>query len=194
MKHLLWSLGASFFVGACEPALLVVNVDPVNPNNAALVALQGERLFSRHCEGCHAEGGVGSQISFQVQSPVVEYATAIVREGRDDAVFAVEMPSYSEDDLSDDELNSILFFLRQAPRPTDGAGLYARFCANCHGDDASGGVVNENILNETDEVLEKVREGEGDDPSERDEFMPSYSNAELSNAEVDLIISFILSL
>jgi mono/diheme cytochrome c family protein len=194
MKRLLWLFGVSLFATACQQDLLVTNIDPTNPSNPALTAQQGERLFSAHCEGCHADQGVGSLISFQVQNPVVDYSTFIIRNGRNENVFDVEMPAYSEEELSNDEMNSIIFFLRQAPKPTDGAGLYARFCANCHGDDAQGGVTGKDIIDEADDSLEEVREGEGKNPADRKDFMPSYTPAELSNAEVALIVSFLEAL
>lgn len=190
MRHLFW--GTLFLLSACEGSLQ--NIDPINPENPEAVAAQGEALFFAHCEGCHNEGGAGSLIAFQVQSPLVDYATFVIRNGRNDDFFAVEMPSYSEDDLSDDELNSILFFLRQAPKPTDGAGLYARFCANCHGDDALGGVVDKPIRDEAGDSLEKAREGEGNDPRDRSEFMPQFSPSDLSDEEISQIVSFLLSL
>jgi mono/diheme cytochrome c family protein len=194
MIRLPWFFGVSLLTSACQQNLLVNNVDPVNPSNPELVALQGERLFSAHCEGCHADKGVGSLISFQVQNPVVDYSTFVIRAGRDEDVFEVEMPVYSEQDLSNDEMNSIIFFLRQATKPTDGAGLYGRFCANCHGDDARGGVTGKDVIDEANDSLEKVREGEGNDPAKRKNFMPSYTPEELSNAEVALIVSFLESL
>lgn len=173
-------------------------IDPKNPEDPEEVQEQGELLFVQHCSECHGEAGEGSERAFQIQNPVVNYATFVIRNGRDSFTFEDDMPAFPPEELSDDEMNSIIFFLRQAPKPTDGAGLFARFCANCHGENAIDGIIQEDIVEEAKEkpedVFETVREGEGESAAQRFEYMPPFSEEDLTDEEVNLIIDFLRSL
>ncbi len=155
--------------------------------------LTGEEYFARVCASCHGAEGEGTRRGPEVRNPVRGYATYVVRRGRSSiAEYLNDMPGYDTDSLSDRQLTEILDFLGKAPHPTDGLGLYNRFCSNCHGKDARGGPVGEKILDETDEFREKVREGEGGrNYSDRREYMPSWSSSELSNEEIDKMSAYV---
>jgi mono/diheme cytochrome c family protein len=198
MKNLSLFL-ASLFLVACEQGgPLGRPVDPVNPENPAEVEAAGAELYDIWCAECHGDEGEGSNDAFQIQNPIVNYATFVIRNGRDTFTFSDDMPAFDTDTLTDDEMNSIIYFLRQAEKPTNGAGLYARFCANCHGDNSNGGVVGvsaaEEAQDKPEEVLETVREGEGESAAQRFEYMPAFPAADLSNSEVNKITDFLLSL
>ena len=94
------------------------------------------------------------------------------------------------------EIEEIWDFLSDMPQPTTGEGLFLDYCANCHGADALGGVVDED-LDEEDflNIVETVREGEGEnDYGARLEYMPSWTNAELSDAQLKLIADYLSTL
>jgi mono/diheme cytochrome c family protein len=70
-----------------------------------------------------------------------------------------------------------------------------RFCANCHGADARGGRVGKGIIDEVDDIDERVREGHGGtDYGARYDFMPSWSTSDLTNADVSSIAAYLQTL
>jgi ubiquinol-cytochrome c reductase cytochrome c subunit len=80
----------------------------------------GLELFTEHCAGCHqvvAEGGVvtGARVPPLDGVPFVEIAEA-VRTG------PFVMPKFSEKDISDSELDSIVAYVRYAQKPDDRGG------------------------------------------------------------------------
>jgi ubiquinol-cytochrome c reductase cytochrome c subunit len=80
----------------------------------------GRELFTDHCSGCHqvvAEGGILTG----AKAPPLDEATPrqiaeAVRIG------PYVMPEFTEEDLSDDELNSIIAYVTYAKDPTDAGG------------------------------------------------------------------------
>jgi mono/diheme cytochrome c family protein len=154
-------------------------------------AEQGRELFADNCARCHGATGDGAVDGPQLRNPVRGYATYVIRTGRiDEMGFGQDMPSFDEDVLPD--LEPIFLWLERPPHPTDGATLYTRYCANCHGADALGGRVGEDIAGEADDVGEKVREGHGGTHyADRTEYMPRWTSSELSNADVAAIESYL---
>jgi mono/diheme cytochrome c family protein len=153
--------------------------------------------FTR-CAGCHGPTGEGTELAPQIRSPHEGYAAWVVRNGRSSASsmgFAQDMPAFG-DELGDAALDEIFTFLHSQPRPEDGAGLYERFCGNCHGPDGAGGAVGESAREEADDredFLEIVRSGEdAGEYGRRDSFMPARHATELSDAEVEKIRAFLL--
>ncbi len=87
----------------------------------------------------------------------------------------------------------------KAQKPTGGQALYQRFCANCHGSNGLGGRVHKDIVEEAnegaDELLETVRKGHGGSAyGERDEYMPAWTSAQLSNDDVTAIAAYLRTL
>jgi mono/diheme cytochrome c family protein len=103
------------------------------------------------------------------------------------------MPAFSLQQVSDQQLQEVLAWLGGRPDPTTGAGLFDRYCANCHGSDATGGVVGQDIAGETlNNVIEAARDGFGrQNYAVRDKFMPGRSTQELSDAELQLITDYL---
>lgn len=169
--------------------------DPPPPSDPTPV--DGAATYRDACAQCHGADGDGNDMGPQILSPVVPYATYVIHTGRDEMGYADPMPSFTGE-LTDAEITAVLAWLALPPKPTDGAGLYRRFCGNCHGDDAWGGRVDEDLTgkaDEPDEVLEEVREGHHDMRyGEREKYMPAWSASELTNAEVALITGYIASL
>lgn len=152
-------------------------------------------VFRESCASCHGDDGAGTPAGPQILSPVRGFATHVIRHGRGRELgYADEMPAWDTTLISDAQLTSILDVLSAAPKPTTGQGLYGRFCGNCHGGDAQGGRVGKDITRETDEIHEAVREGHHVGQYADDEYMPAWSDAELTRAEVTLIAQYLATL
>ncbi len=119
---------------------------------SAYSAPRGEELFARHCSSCHGldgKGGVGVPISMPsfIDSVSNRYLSATIRHGRPGRI----MPAFET--LSDAQVNAIVMYLRNwsnKPAPEHdtaivkgdkkhGEQLFAKRCAQCHGDDGRGG-------------------------------------------------------
>lgn len=148
------------------------------------------------CGYCHGVNGEGTNLAPEIQHPVEDYATWVVRNGREHPDFEEPMPEYGEDVVSDELLGEIFVFLQSFPEPTTGEGLYLDHCANCHGVDALGGVTTRDISAEGPAgVLMHVRQGAHPGEFEnRREYMHAYTAEELSDEQVQLIAEHIQSL
>lgn len=150
----------------------------------------GAEVFAAVCATCHGSTGEGSDKGYELRHPVRGYSTFVVRNGRPGVEFPMsEMSAYDTSLLSVSQLEEIWDFLSDMPQPTTGEGLFLDYCANCHGADALGGVVDQDLDEEIFiDILEQVREGDGDnDYGARLMYMPSWTDAELSDAQVGLI-------
>jgi len=155
---------------------------------------------SATCATCHGSVGQGvNLLAPEVRHLPATYAQYVVRHGR---LFngmqtgMVAYPTTSADPLvpaiSDADLTTVITWLDQQPRPTTGQGLFLDFCGNCHGRDGAGGIQPVKVTGETiATVNQKVRVGEGMDPSMRNAFMPAEAASALSDAELALIEQFI---
>lgn len=180
-------------------ALTACGTDFVEPGGDDSQAADGEAVYRENCMQCHGDTGEGSVKGPQILSPVIPYATYVTKQGRAREMgYPDAMPAYAVE-LGDSEIASVMAWLSQPAKPTDGHGLYTRFCGNCHGADAFGGRTGQDLTREVgedpDEVIEKVREGEGGSSfHKRTDYMPSWSELEITDDEVALITSYIASL
>lgn len=164
----------------------------LNSFKVDLATLSGAEYYARECAKCHGASGEGSPRGYEIRNPVIGYATYVIRNGRPGAPFADSMPKYTTARLSQKQLNEIIAMLRSAEHPSDGAGLYNRFCSNCHGKDARGGVVGESLRGEIDEFGEKIREGEGgNNYADRREYMPRWPASEISEQEIHAMAEYV---
>jgi ubiquinol-cytochrome c reductase cytochrome c subunit len=93
----------------------VPRVDP-----AAGSVSDGLELFTEHCAGCHqvvAEGGVVTS----VRVPPLDKATP-TQVAEAVRIGPYVMPAFSEEDISDDELASIVAYVQYAKHPDDAGG------------------------------------------------------------------------
>ncbi|MFT3837898.1 MAG: cytochrome c [Myxococcaceae bacterium] len=168
-------------------------------DGGGVIEATGEALFSARCAACHGKSGEGTALAYQIRSPVVPYATWVVRHGRfEQLVYPGAMSAFSAETLSDEELSLILAFLA-APAPTDGKSAYTRYCGNCHGSEGAGGRVEKPLVHkahkEPDELTEKAREGHGgENYGERRKYMPSWTPAELPDQTLAAISAYLASL
>lgn len=149
------------------------------------------------CVPCHGSDGTGvADKGPDIQHPVVDFSTWVIRNGRMHPDYLEAMPQFTTALLSDANLQIILTFLAAFPKPTTGAGLYRDYCANCHGADAMGGVTMRPIATEPMTAFTtNVRSGHhpGEFSNRRD-FMPSWTAAQLSDADIRLIFMYVDSL
>jgi mono/diheme cytochrome c family protein len=134
-------------------------------------------VYAMECASCHGATGEGTARGPQIRNPVPSYAAWVVRNGRGD------MPEFDGSLVSDDELDTMFTWLGSFPKPADGAGLFQRFCSNCHG---GGGGLGE----EAGELRGVVRGGVGSNPGSG-EYMPAFPASVLSDADVAKIASFL---
>jgi len=159
---------------------------------------------SAGCVTCHQANGEGfASLAPEVRHVPATYATWVVRNGRKfngvqtamtpfppTTTDPVKMPAITDADLA-----AVVAWLEAMPKPTTGAGLYKDFCGNCHGPTTpSGGAVPVSLMNHTVTVInQKVRVGEGADPSMRNGFMPPEDMTKLTDAELTLIEQFLMA-
>lgn len=152
-------------------------------------------FYATQCAACHGPRGEGTARGTQIRYPVREYATWIVRNGRQGWGYGHAMPAYRVDQIDEAGLLEIFAWLSTEPRPSTGQALYRTFCGNCHGTTERPGWVDEDLAGEPlYEHFEVVREGEGGRAYwDREEYMPAWSPAELSDAEIQQIWAYIIA-
>jgi mono/diheme cytochrome c family protein len=156
-----------------------------------------EAYYVDVCGDCHGASGEGTDDGPELQHPFDDFATWVIRTGRTGHPdYEDDMAEYGPGSLPEPILAGILEFLASFPQPTTGEGLYADYCATCHGADATGGVTGVDISAEPlGELIEHAREGShpGEFPN-REEFMPAFDESVLSDAEIGLISDYLSSL
>jgi mono/diheme cytochrome c family protein len=185
-SHLLAIVG---LVAACGTDL------PADDTTTDPEPATGESLFADNCARCHGDDGGGTTDAPGIESPVTGYATYVVRHGRNEMGYPTGMDPFGTDALSDQELAMILEWLGTAPHPTTGAELYGRYCVNCHGADGRSGRVKINIVREASGVASRIRFGHGGtNYASRTSYMPAWSATEITDADVQLLRSYVSAL
>lgn len=162
--------------------------------------VSGEEFYISVCAPCHGQSGEGTAIGYELQHPVRDYSTWVVRNGRppgNPELPGSVMTAYATDTLGEATLEEIWDYLDTFPQPTTGEALYLDYCGNCHGEDALGGITGVALLTPAAmlEIVDKVREGENVGLYDmRAESMPAFSQSRLSDAEVQLIADHLASL
>lgn len=164
--------------------------DAAESDDVDAAPLDGATAYAMQCARCHGPTGEGVATKGpQIQNPVRGFAKWTVRNGRTMQMgFESGMDAYTEEFLPEATLDEIMDLLAATPKPTTGPALYQRFCGNCHGANARGGRTGKNIKNELGEVSEMVREGHGGtNYGARTSYMPRWSTAEITDAEIALM-------
>jgi len=146
------------------------------------------------CVPCHGNQGAGvAGHGPEIQHPVVDFATWVIRNGRMHPDYPDAMLKFTVDQLSDAQLQGILTYLAAPPKPTTGQALFMDFCANCHGANAAGGVTMRPINTEPmTKFTSMVRSGHNlGQFSGRRDFMPKWSTTELTDADIKLIFTYV---
>lgn len=153
----------------------------------------GPTVYASFCAPCHGTSAEGTALAYELRHPDRRLAEWVIRNGRSGVEFPdSQMPAFGPELISDAQLGELFDWLDDYDRPTSGEGLYRDYCANCHGADPRvGGVIREDILGEDDEdILDTVRDGDGDGIEPRSEYMTTFSPVALSDAEVQSIIDW----
>jgi mono/diheme cytochrome c family protein len=155
----------------------------------------GHTLYVLNCAVCHGERGVGAMFAPEIQHPIRDYSTWVVRNGRAVTSYPKPMEKVGPDKLPDDDLDLIWNYLDEPPQPTTGQALYLDYCGNCHGADGQGGPTMRPIVNELGELKMQVRNGAhlGEFDMRR-EYMPAIGSPRLTDAELQLIYDYVQSL
>lgn len=149
------------------------------------------------CVVCHGAMGEGlADKGPEIQHPVIDFSTWVVRNGRQHPTIKDPMPKFTDAMLSEAQLQGIFAFLAGLPKPTTGKALYEDYCQNCHGADAKGGITMRPI--DAEPVATFIADTRaGHHPGEfanRREFMPKWSAAELTDAQIRLIFMYVSGL
>jgi mono/diheme cytochrome c family protein len=102
----------AIFIGACAPARQSEPVaGPFRPTTAALK--RGEALFDRHCNKCHVNGeaGLGPGLNDKPFPKFLMHTQVRVGMGA--------MPSFKKDEISDEEVDLILDYLKALKQHRD---------------------------------------------------------------------------
>lgn len=165
---------------------------------AGVPADPGRTLYESNCLACHgAEANGAPLLGPGIRFPVRDHATWIVRNGRETTDYTLPMEPFDMTMLTDADLGLIFDYLDSFPKPVTGEGLYQEYCLNCHGADALGGPTQRSLIEHRtfNDVMENTRGGHH--PGEFDnrmEYMPAFTAAELSDAELQLIADYLLTL
>lgn len=130
----------------------------------------------------------------EIQHPVRDFSTWVVRNGRQGHPSYPQsvMAKYDTTALPDETLKGIFDWLStpNLPKPTTGAALYTDYCGNCHGVGGTGGPAGHNAKGEPlSKALSMVRNGHSlTQFSSRTGYMPKWTQEELTDAEVGLIV------
>ncbi len=158
--------------------------------------VQGEapEAYTMICSSCHGAEGGGTTLGPDIRNPAEwGYGDHVVRNGRDEMdEFSSGMPAYADGIVAQDSLDAIWTWLGQAEKPGDGAGLFARFCANCHDVDGSGGRAEKTVIIDEATIRAIVRSGHGGDAfGNATQYMPAFDTDLITDAELDLIVEHI---
>jgi len=157
---------------------------------------QGKLVWDEqsNCKNCHGEAGEGmwGPPLAGRQSTVEEWITQVRTPRR-------SMPSYSEEQISDEAITNIHAYLTSLAEPADFTPatielaadahpgqtlLVEKRCAACHTETGPiGGFVNRGEAPTVEYVLDQVR-------SPR-QFMPAFSESQVSDEEVAQIVEFL---
>jgi mono/diheme cytochrome c family protein len=181
--------------GGAEPTPDIPTPTPSTPSS-------GKEFYQKECAICHGARGEGTERGTPLNKPYKVYNTHITRHGRKGhPQFAIPMPAYPREMLSDRLMVQIWDYVESFSTPGTGEELYRAYCANCHGNDARGGMSSQPLVNETGVVTKPevfalwVRWGQDDGFYEsRGSYMPRWNPSEISDVDVVKIRSYLESL
>ncbi len=149
-------------------------------------------LYADQCKLCHEDQGKGGVLAPEIQHPIRDYSSWVVRHGRAMTTFIKPMAIVAPDKLPDADLALIWDYLDKPPQPTTGEGLYKDYCANCHGADGKGGPTMRPITMALGKLKQVVRAGThlGEFDMRR-EYMSAFPASRISDAELDLVYTYV---
>jgi mono/diheme cytochrome c family protein len=175
---------------------------PVTPDREPRTPENGRDLYIKECAICHGQKAEGTERGTPLYKPYKVYATHITRNGRKGhPQYAIPMPAYPKEALSDRQLVQIWDYLDKTPSPATGEDIYLTYCANCHGTDGRGGMSSQPLISLDGQVLALdlfsiwVRWGQDDGfYDSRTSYMPRWNQNEIADEEVEKVRNYIQSL
>jgi mono/diheme cytochrome c family protein len=168
------------------------------PGDLPRSSLTGEEFYKVECAVCHGQKGEGTARGTPLFGTQRIYGSQVVRKGRQGSkAFAIPMPAYSNADLTPTQLSEIWEFISQSPKAVTGEELYRSYCGHCHGANGDGGEVEVPIRRALSSLSVWVRYGgtSGDeDFLDRQQYMPSFNQKQLTDGELGLISEHLKSL
>jgi mono/diheme cytochrome c family protein len=160
---------------------------------------EGYFFFLDNCEACHGLTGGGEakdQGGPNVAHPDRELARWVIRNGRVRPDYVQNMRVHLPAELPDPVLEEILDYLESVPKPATPQGLFLDYCANCHGEDAKGGLSKKDLtLADEAKIIASARLGRNPTlVSERERYMPLFTPEKLSDQELGAIAAYIVGL
>jgi len=163
---------------------------------------EAEEYFQTVCGLCHGPEGAGVQnLGPEIQHPVRDYFTWVIRNGRPTGEHAYfpgsAMIPYDDNNVPDDMVAAILDYLDTPPAATDGEGLFKDHCGHCHGDAGEGPAPISKPLAAPPlaDVMTNVRGGHLPGEYEnRAGYMPAWDATAISDAELQLITDYLATL
>lgn len=180
--------GATTMAGASTGGAGEVNLCDSTLSGQEFYMLEGA------CVTCHGTEAQGiPNLGPEARHVDEDYAAWIIRNGRSDhADFPAGMTPYEPECVTDTMIDELIAFLNGFPKPTDGEALYVDYCANCHGEDGLGGVTMRSLAGELDHIDDLTSGGHSlTTLDDRMEYMPVFTNALLTQAEIDLIATYL---
>ena len=150
----------------------------------------GPELYMSLCSGCHGLEGEGTALGYELRHPDRELSTWVIRNGRPGLEFEDSaMAAYGEEVFSDQQLEELYDWIDAFEQPTTGEGLYADYCASCHGTDpVAGGVIQKDIADKDfNDLQEKIRQGVGNSIEPRTLYMSAIDAEHLSDEGIQAI-------
>jgi mono/diheme cytochrome c family protein len=185
--RLIYALAITLVSTACAPGQSGTDAVPFVPDDAS-----APPAFAI-CATCHAPDATGTNLGPELLHPPHDYATWVVRNGREGRGFPAPMAAYPTNTLSDIQLSQILDWLSSSPPARDGRALYLDLCGNCHGPEGRGGTVAQTTAGKSiATIVTKVRTGHGaQDYATRVSYMPKFTPQDLSDPQLQSIESFL---
>jgi cytochrome c oxidase cbb3-type subunit 3 len=164
-----------------------------------------EMFFVEACSECHGATGDGVDGKGpDIKHPIEDYSEYVIRNGRgpqDDIsgnfnlLYEEAMPAFPEVIISAEELAAVFGFLAMQPQPTEGKMLYEDYCAACHGHDAQGGMTTRSLKSVFGSFSTPIRNGEHTNMmTQRREYMPAFPTDMISDAEIQMIQTYVQGL
>ena len=151
-----------------------------------------KQKYNTLCSGCHGADGQGvASVGPEILHPTADYTVWLVRNGRKHPQYNLAMPAYTQNQLSDNELNQIIDWLSAAPKPTTGEGLYRDYCYHCHEDNGRGTAGHNAKGRTVSQLTTNIRNGHNlSNFGTRNKYMPKWNVNELTTSDIQKIQTY----
>lgn len=151
-------------------------------NTLGPVPTTGPTIYALNCAVCHGANAQGTSIAPYLAGVPVTTLSSVTRSG-----LGTIMPAYSTTDISNTNLTTLAnYILTLGQPPSDGLGVYAEYCAVCHGTSGTGGSGGRIAGASVSTTTSIVRSGSGS--------MPGFTTTQISNTGLTNLANYVNSL